>query len=58
LLTFYDQLNQEIEDVDKAVTLEDSPDEEMPGVIRNNLPIKDTQERMRTISKSKEWMIR
>ena len=41
LLTFYDRLNQEIGDVDKAEPIEDSPAEETPGVIGTNLPIQD-----------------
>ena len=34
-------MNQEIGDVDKAEPIENSPAEEMPGVIRTNLPIQD-----------------
>ena len=42
LLTFYDCLNQEIGDQDTAEPIEDSPAEEMPGVIGTDLPIQDT----------------
>jgi hypothetical protein len=41
LLTFYNRLNQEIGDVDTAKPIEDSPAEEMPGVIGTDLPIQD-----------------
>ena len=41
LLTFYGRLNREIGDVDEAVPQENSPAEEMPGVIGTNLPIED-----------------
>jgi hypothetical protein len=41
LLTFYNQLNQEIGDVDTEKPIEDSPAEEMPGVIGTDLPIQD-----------------
>ena len=41
LLTFYDRQNREIGDVDEAEPLEDSPAEEMPGVIGTDLPIQD-----------------
>ena len=41
LLTFYNQLNWEIRDVDKAEPIEESPAEEMPGVIVLDLRIQD-----------------
>jgi len=41
LLSFYDRLNQEIGDEDAKEPIEDIPAEEMPGVIRTNLPIQD-----------------
>ena len=41
LLTFYNRLNQEIGDQDTTEPIEDSPAEEMPGVIGTNLPIHD-----------------
>jgi hypothetical protein len=41
LLTFYNRLNREIRDQDTAEPIEDSPAEEMPGVIGTNLPIQD-----------------
>jgi hypothetical protein len=41
LLTFYNRLNQEIGDVDMTKPIEDSPAEEMPGVIGTDLPIQD-----------------
>jgi hypothetical protein len=44
LLTFYDRKNREIGDVDKAEPLEDSPAEEMPGVIGTDLPIQDNSD--------------
>ena len=44
LLTFYDRNNREIGDVDEAELVEDSPAEEMPGVIGTNLPIQDNTE--------------
>ena len=41
LLTFYNRLNREIGDQDTAEPTEDSPAEEMPGVIGTDLPIQD-----------------
>ena len=41
LVTFYDQQNREIGDVDEVEPVEDNPAEEMPGAIGTNLPIQD-----------------
>ena len=44
LLTFYDQLNGEIGDVDEGEPIEDNPAKEMPGVIGTDLPIQDNSD--------------